>query len=254
MTDRFPDGVAIVAGGSGGLGAAICEALATEGCDVALTYRGHEQKAQALAVQLRSRNRQACASRLDLCDLEKVTAYLDSIERQFGRIHTVVYAAGPTIKMSYISKLESEEWARTMSQDVNGCFNLMKTALGHLRERGGSLCAITTCAVERIPVADILSAAPKAAIEALMKGIAKEEGRFGIRANCVGPGFIDAGLGHAVLYESGEGTFVEAVKKSTPMRRIGSADDIAQAVAFLCSARAKFITGQSLAVDGGLQL
>jgi NAD(P)-dependent dehydrogenase (short-subunit alcohol dehydrogenase family) len=100
-------------------------------------------------------------------------------------------------------------------------------------------------------VADVL---PKAAIEALMRGIAKEEGRFGIRANSVAPGCIDAGIGHAALNESGDGTFLEAVRNSSPMRHIGSADGIAQAVVFLCSGRAKFITGQSLAVDGGLQL
>ena len=87
-----------------------------------------------------------------------------------------------------------------------------------------------------------------------MRAIAKEEGRFGIRANSVAPGCIDAGIGHAALSGGGGAAFLEAVKNMTPMRQIGSADDIAHAVAFLCSSRAKFVTGQSLAVDGGLQL
>jgi NAD(P)-dependent dehydrogenase (short-subunit alcohol dehydrogenase family) len=254
MSNWFPNGLAVVAGGSGGLGAAICAALAAEGCDIALTYRSNEQRAQKVVSDIHALGRQASAAQLDLGDAGAVTRYLEKTHQRFGRIYSVVYAAGPTFKAEYISKLTAEEWARTMSEDANGCFNLMSGALGHMRELGGSLCAITTCAVERSPEADVLSAAPKAAIEALMRGIAKEEGRFGIRANSVAPGCIDAGIGHAALYENGDGTFLEAVKNSTPMRQIGSADDIAQAVAFLCSGRAKFITGQSLAVDGGLQL
>jgi NAD(P)-dependent dehydrogenase (short-subunit alcohol dehydrogenase family) len=242
----------VVAGGSGGLGAGICLALAAAGCDVALTYRSSEHKAQSVVSEIQALGRKAWASRVDLVDARAVTRFLDEARQRFGRIHTVVCAAGPTFKVEYIGKLAAEDWARTMNEDVNGCFNLMRSALGHMREMGGALCAVTTCAVERVPLADILSAAPKAAIETLMRGIAKEEGPSGIRANCVAPGCIDAGIGHAAL--SMGGTFAEAVKQSTPLRMFGTRDDIAQAVLFLCSAQAKFITGQSLAVDGGLQL
>jgi NAD(P)-dependent dehydrogenase (short-subunit alcohol dehydrogenase family) len=252
MVNSFPDGVAVVAGGTGGLGAGICLALAVAGCDVAVTYRSSERKAQSAVSDIEALGRKAWASQVDLVDSRAVTKFLDEVRRRFGRIHTVVCAAGPTFKVEYIGRLAAEDWARTMNEDVNGCFNLMRGALGHMRELGGALCAVTTSAVERIPLADILSAAPKAAIETLMRGIAKEEGPSGIRANCVAPGCIDAGIGHAAL--SAGGTFAEAVKQSTPLRMFGTRDDIAQAVVFLCSGRAKFITGQSLAVDGGLQL
>jgi NAD(P)-dependent dehydrogenase (short-subunit alcohol dehydrogenase family) len=252
MVNLFPNGVAVVAGGTGGLGAGICLALAAAGCDVALTYRSSEHKAQSVMSEIQALSRKAWASRVDLVDARAVTRFLDEARQRFGRIHTVVCAAGPTFKVEYIGKLATEDWARTMNEDVNGCFNLMRGALDHMREMGGALCAVTTCAIERVPLADILSAAPKAAIETLMRGIAKEEGPSGIRANCVAPGCIDAGIGQAAL--SMGGTFAEAVKQSTPLRRFGTRDDIAQAVVFLCSARAQFITGQSLAVDGGLQL
>ncbi len=252
MAKWFPNGVAVVVGGTGGLGAAICAALAAEGCDIALTYRSSEKKAKQVVSDLQSLGRQAVATRLDLGDSAAVVKYLDETRERFGRIHTVVYASGPAFKAEYVGRLTAEEWARTMSDDANACFNLMSGALTHVREGGGALCAITTCAVERSPEADVLSAAPKAAIEALMRAIAKEEGHFGVRANSVAPGCIDAGIGHAAL--SGNPNFLDAVKSMTPMRQIGSADDIAHAVAFLCSARAKFVTGQSLAVDGGLQL
>jgi NAD(P)-dependent dehydrogenase (short-subunit alcohol dehydrogenase family) len=254
MSNWFPEGVAIVVGGSGGLGAAISAALAADGSDVALTYRSSETKAQKVVNDIQALGRKAVATRLDLGDAAAVTKYLDEMHRKFGRIHTVVYAAGPAFTAEYVGKLTAQEWAQTMNDDANACFNLMRGALDHVREQCGSLCALTTCAVERSPEADVLSAAPKAAIEALMRAIAKEEGRFGVRANSVAPGCIDAGIGHAALSGGGGDAFLEAVKNMTPMRQIGVADDIAHAVAFLCSSRAKFVTGQSLAVDGGLQL
>jgi NAD(P)-dependent dehydrogenase (short-subunit alcohol dehydrogenase family) len=232
----------------------ICAALAADGCDIALTYRSDEAKAQKVAEALRATGRRVWASKLDLSDASAVARYLAETRQRFGRIHTVVCAAGPSFKVEYIGSIAPEEWARTLADDVNGCFNLMSASLAHMRDSGGALCAVTTCAVERIPLADILSAAPKAAIETLMRGIAKEEGRSGIRANCVAPGCIDAGIGHAALHESGDSSFIDAVKAATPMQEIGSADDIGQAVAFLCSGRAKFVTGQSLSVDGGFQL
>ena len=95
---------------------------------------------------------------------------------------------------------------------------------------------------------------PKAAIEMLIRGVAKEEGRYGIRANCVGPGWVNAGLGKAVLDNEFPPEHVERIKKSIPLRKFGEPEDLAEAVVFLLSSRAKFITGQSLAVDGGGQL
>ncbi|MNE66024.1 2-(S)-hydroxypropyl-CoM dehydrogenase [compost metagenome] len=119
---------------------------------------------------------------------------------------------------------------------------------------GGAYVAVITAAVERVPVRDICSAAPKAAIEMLMRGVAKEEGRFGVRANCVGPGWIDAGLGREVMRTELTEEHIEQIRRSIPLRRIGQPEDIAEAVVFLLSSKASFISGQSLAVDGGMQL
>ncbi|MNI83879.1 2-(S)-hydroxypropyl-CoM dehydrogenase [compost metagenome] len=87
-----------------------------------------------------------------------------------------------------------------------------------------------------------------------MRGVAKEEGRFGVRANCVGPGWIDAGLGREVMRTELTEEHIEQIRRSIPLRRIGQPEDIAEAVVFLLSSKASFISGQSLAVDGGMQL
>jgi NAD(P)-dependent dehydrogenase (short-subunit alcohol dehydrogenase family) len=118
----------------------------------------------------------------------------------------------------------------------------------------GSVTAVITSAVERFPLKDALSAAPKAAIEMLIRGVAKESGRFGIRANCVGPGWINAGLGKTAIQDKLDEKTRETTRRLVPLQRFGEADDIAWAVLFLASRQAGYVTGQSLAVDGGLQL
>jgi NAD(P)-dependent dehydrogenase (short-subunit alcohol dehydrogenase family) len=157
--------------------------------------------------------------------------------------------------MAYVSKLTPKVWADVFAMDVNGCFNLFSAALQTFRRQGGGcVLALSTCALHRPPKADVLSAAPKAAIDMLVKTIAKEEGRNGIRANTVELGFIAAGLAARHMEHTWTPELVEGIKKETPLRRFGSAEDIAKAVAFLCSDEAAFITGQALAVDGGFSL
>lgn len=252
---RYGEGVAIVIGGSGGIGQAICEALAQDGSDVVLTYRRNKARADAAAARVQAHGRKAEAAPIAVENPEKLKPFVDDVARRHGRIHSVVYAAGPEIHMRRINQLTPGEWAAAINADVNGCFNLVWATLPHLKAHGdGSLVALITAAVERVPSQDILSASPKAAIEMLIRGVAKEEGRHGIRANCVGPGWIAAGLGKAVLDNEFPPEHVERIRKSIPLRQFGQPEDVAAAVAFLNSSRARFITGQSIAVDGGGQL
>lgn len=243
---------ALVAGGSGALGGAICRALAAAGYDIALTYRSNAQAARSVEEQVRGLGR-ACESRAVALEQHGEVAVLmaDLAAREAG-IDAVVYAAGPHLDTQFVSAIAPSDWKAVFDTDVNGCFNLLREALPVLRKRQGAIVAVTTSATEKVPVRDILSAAPKSAIQMLVKGIAKEEGRFGIRANCVGPGFIDGGVGRHILEQNAE--FAEQMRKQLPLRRFGAPEDIAGAVAFLLSPAAAYITGQSLAVDGGLQL
>jgi NAD(P)-dependent dehydrogenase (short-subunit alcohol dehydrogenase family) len=256
MSDpAFIKGVAIVAGGSGGIGAKICLALARAGSSVVLTYRTQRETADEVAKAIRVMGREAQVVGLDLADAEAVQAMVDDARERFGGIHSMIYAAGPSLQMQFASQVSPSDWARVINADVCGCFNFFSAGLAHMKAGGGGACvALTTSAVERAPVRDVCSAAPKAAIEALMRALAKEEGRHFIRANCVGPGWISAGLGQQVLNQALSSQQVESIRRSIPMQRIGRAEEVADAVTFLLSSKASYITGQSIAVDGGLQL
>jgi 3-oxoacyl-[acyl-carrier protein] reductase len=240
----------LVAGGSGGIGSAICAEFARRGYAVSFTFRNNHAKAATLA-----REFEADAHPLDLTDAKATANVVAETVARHGRLDAVIYAAGPSFGMSYVSKLASPVWAETLAADVNGCFNLFRAALDEFRRvKAGSLVSLSTCAVRRPPKADVLSAAPKAAIDMLVKCIAKEEGRNGIRANLVELGFINAGIAAHYIQDIWSAELQEGIKQETPLRRFGTAEEVAKAVAFLCSDDASFITGEAIAVDGGYHL
>ncbi|MGR3425147.1 MAG: SDR family NAD(P)-dependent oxidoreductase [Sagittula sp.] len=255
--DRRPEfsaGAALVIGGSGGIGRAICHALAAEGSDVALSYRSDAGAGDAVAQAIRDSGREAMAGAVDLLDPGSVHAFVDAAVEKFGSLHSVVYAAGPPLEFLYINEITPDEWARVINADVNGCFNLIEAVLPHLRRQGrGNVVALVTGAVDRSPPRDILSAAPKAAIQMLIRGVAREEGRSGIRANLVGPGYIEAGLGLATVQHHTQ-DYVDRMVRAIPLKRPGQAEDVADVVTFLLSDKARYVTGATIPVAGGLQL
>jgi NAD(P)-dependent dehydrogenase (short-subunit alcohol dehydrogenase family) len=254
MTD-FPKGVALVIGGSGGIGSAIARGFAAVGVPLAITYRRNEDAANAVAEEIRAQGGFCSVHPVTLGDLEVVETCLNQLVAEHGQIHTVAHAAGTHIDQPYISQLTPEQWRNTMDWDVNGFFNVVHAALPHLRASKGSIVFVSSAGLKRFPPGDVLSVAPKGAIEALLRGIAREEGRNGVRANAVAVGVVDAGM-FPKLVERGELSqqWIDAAIRNTPLRRFGKPEDIADAAVFLASSRARYITGQTLFVDGGYTL
>ncbi|MGQ0698420.1 MAG: SDR family NAD(P)-dependent oxidoreductase [Panacagrimonas sp.] len=255
QTPMFREGVALIVGGTGGFGQAVCAAFARAGAALAFTYRSRAEAAQQVAAALAADGLASLHWQLDLADFAQIEARLAEIQAAMGPIHSVVYAAGPKIGVGPVAKLDPVTVARVMNEDVMGFFHLARAALPMFKAQGyGSLTAITTTQASHVEIRGSLSAAPKAAVESLIRTIAKEEARNGIRANSVRAGWADTGHGAELLSNKLSDKARQAIMSSIPMSRFGLPDEIAQAVLFLASDRASFITGVAVAADGGQHL
>jgi len=243
---------AFVVGGSGGLGSAICRALAREWDDVIVGYRSNGDAAAKVVEEIGAR---AHPVRCDLSDAAMVCTAIDDAAARFGGLGAIIFAGGVPIGQPFVSTIDEPAWREVIETELIGFTRIVSAALPHLRANGGgAFVAVSSVANYCYPPGDALSSVPKAAIESLCRAVAKEEGRANIRANAVAPGIIDAGLGASFLTELYSPEIWDAQRRRIALRRFGTAEEIAEAVAFLASDRARYITGQTLIVDGGFSL
>lgn len=257
----YPTGAVVVFGGSGGAGSDVCRAFAAAGCDVAISYHSAKEKAEALAQELTQKGVLASIGRADIRDPAQVEAFLADVVATHGTIHTIVYAAGPHIDVMSILENTPDRFRFMVESELLGFFHIARAALPHLKQSAGNIVACVTYANRKVLINDGQSAAPKAGIESLVRQIAVEEAKFGIRANSVALGWLDVGQGAlAATDRSNVQTDIgkemaELMGSMVPLgQRPGRGEELAAAVLFFASEQASFITGQSIAVDGGATL
>ena len=252
----YPPGAALIFGATGGLGEAIAVGLASAGCDIAVVWRSSEARAEAVCKSIERLGVRATMHRCDILR-DEVDPVVDAVANAHdGRVHTLVWAAGPMVKQVMLADVEADQWGRAIDTEVNGFFRASRAAVHHMRQRGGgSILHVGSAGDLRWPDKDGLSVAPKAANESLVRGIAREEGRNGIRANSILAGVIEAGM-FLELRERGvfDEDWTRQVHNHLALKRWGRPEEIGHAAVFLTSTRGGYTTGQQIAVAGGYGL
>jgi len=255
MIDKnFQAGCVLIVGGSGGIGSLCAKEFVNAGAKVAITYYKNEQAAVDIAKNIDGGIQ---VFQLDNSKSDSVNSVMNEIIEKFGSINTIVNAAGFDIPQKFIGEIDIDLWKSVMDADVNGFFNLVKSGLPHLRASEGSMVFISSAGLFKYPPGDVLSVAPKATIEHLLKGIAKEEGKNGVRANSIALGVIDTGIFHRLREENNtffDDAWHESVLNTLALKRFGYPEEVAHTAVFLASSKAGYITGHCLPVDGGYHI
>jgi 3-oxoacyl-[acyl-carrier protein] reductase len=247
---KLQDRVAIVTGGSRGIGRAIVKALATEGARVALVYRGGKEAADQTVQEVTQGGGTAVAHQVDVTNAKAVQECAAAVEKQWGPVNILVNNAG-VIHDDLFVRLEPEQWDKVLGTNLGGTYNFCRAvAYGMMRQRRGRIINVSSVAAEHVNMGQTNYAASKGAINAFTRALAVELAGRGVTVNAVAPGFIETDMSAAVRNKAGD--LIE--KKYIPMKRIGKPEDVAHVVLFLASDDAAYMTGQVLTVDGGLSL
>ena len=246
------DRVAIVTGGSRGIGRSCVLALAANGARVVLSYRADAAGAREVARLALERGGRAIAVRADVSRRRDCDALVGAAVRRFGRLDILINNAGiwDPPEGVRIDRMSDSQWARTMRVNLDGLFHCTRAAVGVMRKRGsGCIVNLSSTAGQRGEALHSDYAATKGAIISLTKSLATELGPHGIRVNAVAPWWVDTDMSRDTLARQGT-----AGGESSPLGRVATPDEIAGPILFLCSDLASFITGEILNVNGGAVL
>jgi 3-oxoacyl-[acyl-carrier protein] reductase len=243
--------VALVTGGSGGLGSQHCLSLAAAGYKVAVAAHTQLEKAKTIADKIKTMGKQAIALKMDVSNPEDVDANIKEVENNLGPIDVLVNnAADGIVRAVTIAKMKIEDWAHDLSVNLTGPFLTIKRCLPGMMERGwGRIINISSIAGTMGGAGQCSYAATKAGLIGLTKTVAMEGARKGVTCNAIVLGIVDGGAFHDVAPE-----FQERIAKSIAMRRPGTLEEISNVVVFLASKESSYITGEAIEVSGGAGL
>lgn len=247
MSEKTENRVALITGAARGIGATIALALAAEGTDIAVVDYGEKSAAEGTLAKIAERGVRVAYYRCDVSDFAAAKATADAVVKDFGKIDILVNNAGVTADKLLV-RMEEEDWDRVININLKGCFNMIKHVTPYMmRKRYGRIVSISSVVGLMGNAGQANYSASKAGIIGLTKTVAKEFAPRGVTANAVAPGFIKTAMTDALSEEQ-----KQAMYKLIPLGKLGETEDIAEAVLFLVSDRARYITGEVLRVDGGM--
>ncbi len=238
---------ALVTGATRGIGRAIAQALAAEGADVAVNYAGSEAAAKEVAAEIEALGRKAVVIQADISSNAAAAAMIDQAVKEFGRLDILVNNAGIT-RDGLLMRMKEADWDAVLTTNLKGVFNCTKAVVKYMmKQKSGSIVSISSVVGLTGNAGQANYAAAKAGVIGFTKAVAKEVAARGINVNAVAPGFIKTDMTAALPDK-----VVEGMLANIPLNKLGEPSDIARAVVFLVSDDAKYITGQTLHVDGGM--
>ena len=244
MSKKLEGKIALITGGSRGIGAAIAKRLAADGANVAITYTKGADAAASVVKEIERVGRKAIAIQADAADAEAVKAAVEKTVATLGGLDVLVNNAGTAIPKKF-EETTLEEMDRMIDINIRGAFVATQAALKHMKD-GGRIIMIGSCVGERMMTPGLVPySATKGAVKMFTQGLSREVGNRGITVNNIQPGPIDTELNPAA------GEWAAPQKANTALNRYGSVDDVAALVAFVAGPEASYITGANLTVDGG---